>query len=131
MTAQLRKLMPETLTAEQHDTLRYIQERGLVTSSELADYFFVGKSSITAIVKRLVDKGYLERRPDAVDRRVTYLAITPVGEQSIAEVQNRIEELLARYIVHFENSEAQLFVETFEKLAHLVVNDEKEVRENE
>jgi len=129
MHALLRKLMPENLTADQHETLCYIRERGTCTSSELADYFFVGKSSITAIVKRLVEKDWIERRPDEKDRRVTYLAVTPAGEQLIEEMQTKIEELLARYIVHFENQEALQFIETFEKLANLLVCEE-EVKES-
>ncbi|KEO84912.1 MarR family winged helix-turn-helix transcriptional regulator [Tumebacillus flagellatus] len=130
MSARLGKLMPENLTADQHQTLCYIHERGMCTSSELADTFFVGKSSITAIVKRLVEKDLIERIPDERDRRVTYLALTPSGKQLMLDVQLKIEQLLARYIGHFQETEILAFIETFEKLARLLISEEEEVTEN-
>lgn len=124
MNAAIRDRMPENLTADQHATLRYIRERGLCTHSELADFFFVGKSSITAIVKRLTDKHLIKRLPDEKDRRVTYLSLTEEGERLVADMQDKIEDLLARYIVHFNEQEAQTFIETFEKLAHILIHEE-------
>ncbi|HEU4963368.1 MAG TPA: MarR family transcriptional regulator, partial [Bacilli bacterium] len=50
MNAMVRERMPDNLTADQHYILRYIRDRKRCTPSELADFFFVGKSSITAIV---------------------------------------------------------------------------------
>lgn len=130
MQARMMRLMPENLTSDQHETLCYVHECGMCTSSELANHFLVGKSSITAIVKRLVEKGWMERRPDERDRRVTYLSLTPAGLQLMSDVQTKIEQLMAGYIKHFQGTEILAFIETFEKLARLLVSDEEEVSEN-
>jgi len=124
INVMVRELLPENLTAEQLEVLRYIRERGMCTSSELADYFLVGKSSITAIVTRLADKSWIQRHPDEKDRRVTYLALTSAGKQLVAENQELVENLLARYMLHFSDTEAKSFIETFEKFARLLVQEE-------
>lgn len=124
MNACIRELMPENLTADQHSILRYIRERGLCTSSELADFFFVGKSSITAIVKRLADKNLIERILDERDRRVIYLKLTTEGEELVEMMQEKIAELLATFINHFDEQESYAFITTYEKLARILIEEE-------
>jgi DNA-binding MarR family transcriptional regulator len=125
MNAMMRDLMPENLTNEQHSILRCVRERETCTSSELADFFCVGKSSITAIVTRLADKNLLERLPDEKDRRVIYLRLTPDGERLVEEMTAKIEELLSGIIVHFDEQEATAFLETYEKLARILIQTEE------
>lgn len=117
LNAMIRELMPEELTIDQFSTLRYLHSQGRSTSSELADVFCVGKSSITAIINRLFDKNLIYRLPDDKDRRVTYLALTEAGKQIFAEMDDKIYELLVKYISPFGEQEAITFIETFEKLA--------------
>ncbi|WP_138753832.1 MarR family winged helix-turn-helix transcriptional regulator [Paenibacillus sinopodophylli] len=117
LNAMFRELMPEDLTVDQLSTLRYLQLHNRSTSSELADIFCVGKSSITAIVTRLFDKNLIQRLPDEKDRRVIYLALTEEGRQICDHMNDKIDVLLAKYIEPFSEQEAIGFIETFEKLA--------------
>ncbi|WP_337100844.1 MarR family winged helix-turn-helix transcriptional regulator [Paenibacillus sp. YIM B09110] len=118
LNALIRELMPEELTIDQFSTLRYLHSQGRSTSSELADIFCVGKSSITAIINRLFYKNLIYRLPDEKDRRVTYLALTEEGEQLFDEMDVKMYELLLKYISPFDEQEAITFIQTFEKLAH-------------
>jgi DNA-binding MarR family transcriptional regulator len=117
LNAMIRELMPDDLTVDQFSTLRYLRSREKCTSSELADIFCVGKSSITAIITRLFDKNLIERMPDEKDRRVIYLALTEEGQQICDRMEEKIHVLLAKYINRFEEQEALFFIETFERLA--------------
>lgn len=121
LSALIREKMPEGLTLEQYSTLRYICVHGTCTSSELADAFCVGKSSITAIITRLSDKQLIKRTPDEKDRRVIYLALTPEGIMISNEMDEQIQELLGHFINNFEDQEALAFIETYEKLAKLLL----------
>lgn len=118
LNAMIREMMPGELTIDQFATLRYLRKQGKSTSSELADIFCVGKSSITAIVNRLFDKNLIKRLPDDKDRRVTYLALTEEGERISDELEGEIQKLLAKYIQPFHEEEALSFIQTFEKLAY-------------
>ncbi|MDQ8734167.1 MarR family transcriptional regulator [Paenibacillus sp. LHD-38] len=118
LNAMIRELMPDDLTVDQFSTLRYLRSREKSTSSELADIFCVGKSSITAIITRLFDKNLIQRLPDEKDRRVIYLALTQEGKQVCDRMEDKIQVLLAKYIDRFEEQEALTFIETFERLAN-------------
>lgn len=121
MTALLREEMPGDLTLDQFTVIEYVGTRDHCTSTELADVFCVGKSSITAIVSRLVDKKLIERSPDDKDRRVTCLRLTDEGRRIVAELDGRIGTLLGAYVSAFEEEEADQFIETYEKLARVIM----------
>ncbi|WP_027091321.1 MarR family transcriptional regulator [Cohnella thermotolerans] len=119
--AIVRELMPEELTVDQYYILSSIRSQGQCTSSELADIFCVGKSSITAIIARLFDKRWIRRIPDEKDRRVIYLSLTEEGEKLAAEIDLKIEGLMGNYLNRFTDEEAQRFLETYEKLANVLL----------
>ena len=51
-----------------------------------------------------------------------YLSVTEEGKRLSDEVEKRIQELLAGYMVQFEGKEALAFIETFEKLAKVLTD---------
>lgn len=124
-----KEIMPEELTVDQFVTLRFIRNRGRVTSSELAENFFVGRSSITAIINRMVDKRLIERHPDQSDRRVIYLSLTESGENLAAQLEIKMRDLLAKYLQQFQADEASSFIHTYEKLAKVLMQEPGRVGE--
>ena len=117
---EIRSSLRDDLTVEQYGILRYVREREYATSTELADIFLVGKSAITSIITKLVDKALLSRQPDPVDRRIIRLAITEEGKALSQNTDRWVEEWLAKYLVHFTQGEVEMFITSFEKLAKLV-----------
>ena len=61
-----------------------------VPMSELAEALHCDNSNVTGIVDRLEDRGLVERRSAAHDRRVKMLAVTPRG----ADVRERLADRL-------------------------------------
>lgn len=110
------------LTNDQHFTLRYMNQVGTCTSSELAEVFDVQKSAITAIIQRLWEKGLIERTRDEKDRRVVYLTLTEKGENLYLQAEERIHTLVESLITKFDESEIKQFIETFEKLNQVLIN---------
>ncbi|MBT2687477.1 MarR family transcriptional regulator [Bacillus sp. ISL-47] len=104
------------LTNDQHYTLRYINQVGSCTSSELAEVFDVKKSAITAMITRMWEKGLIQRTRDENDRRVVYLTLTEKGNELYAEAEEKIHKLVESLITRFDQTEIQQFIETFEKL---------------
>lgn len=115
--AQLKDMMPEELTVDQFKMMRYMRYSERSTPSELSDIFCVGKSSITAIISRLSDKGLIQRLTEENDRRIVILVLTDEGKRLCNLMEERVEAMLAGFINHFEQDEALLFIRTFEKLA--------------
>lgn len=117
---EIREVLQDDLTMDQFQIIDYIVTRGNVTSTELAESFAVGKSSITAIITRLADKGILERTRDEDDRRVVYLSLTDRGLDNYKKAQAKIMETVSTYLVHFGQDEVEGFIRVFEKLANLL-----------
>jgi DNA-binding MarR family transcriptional regulator len=60
---------------------------------DLAASEFVSQPGMTMLVSRLEGEGWVVRRPDATDRRVVNVAITPTGRrilQSAIDARNRV-----------------------------------------
>ncbi|MFD1178070.1 MarR family winged helix-turn-helix transcriptional regulator [Paenibacillus puldeungensis] len=120
MHAEIQEGIQDDITMDQFQVLDYISRHERCTSTELADVFAVGKSSITAMITRLVDKGILQRTRDEDDRRVVYLSLTEHGESNYRKAQQKIMHTVSTYMVHFEAEEIEGFISAFEKLARLI-----------
>lgn len=125
MAALMRDVMPDFITQDQYMILQYIKDKPgqATTSTELANAFYVGKSSITAIVARLEAKGWIRRQDDSRDRRVIRLLLTPEGERLAADLTSRIESILGNYLSEFEDEDPERFIQPFEKLAKLLTEE--------
>lgn len=66
---------------DQQIAVLYSLTRGRLLTSELARTFNVTMPTITRAVETLVEKGYVERQPDADDRRRIYLRLTEKGAE--------------------------------------------------
>jgi DNA-binding MarR family transcriptional regulator len=57
-----------------------------VTHSELAEESGVTKGTITGLVDGLEREGYVQRQPDAQDRRISRISLTPAGEAYLDKI---------------------------------------------
>lgn len=119
----------DEITNDQHYILRHIHLAGECTSSELAETFEVNKSAITAIINRMVDRGIIQRIRDEDDRRVVYLSLTKEGEKLYLDAQDRVRLLVESIITQFEEQEITSFLNTYEKLAQILIHKKEELGE--
>jgi DNA-binding MarR family transcriptional regulator len=112
--------LDEDMTNDQYYLLRYIKKKAKCTSTELASMFGVNKSAITAMTNRLVEKGLIQRTRDQNDRRVVYLTLTERGDEWITETEEKIHKLVESFITKFSEEEIEAFIQTYEKLAHIL-----------
>ncbi|EGL83641.1 regulatory protein MarR [Caldalkalibacillus thermarum TA2.A1] len=112
--------LDQDMTTDQFFLLRYIQRCGQCTSTQLADAFVVNKSAITAITNRLVNKGFLERKRDPRDRRLVCLELSPAGKKWLYATEEKIYQLVKKVITHFSQQEIETFINTYEKLNHIL-----------
>lgn len=64
-----------------------------LSQRELADRLAIGGPALVRHIDRMVDEGLIERRPDRVDRRVTRIFVTPLGEQRQLELAKVAESV--------------------------------------
>ena len=98
-----RRVRETGLTRPQWLALVRLKRRPGCSQSELADMMEIEKAPLGRIVDRLTEKGWIERRPDQVDRRVNRIYLTDRGERvfaaispiSVATVEDALSDLPA------------------------------------
>ena len=64
-------------------TILEIGIRGPMTSGELGDFLRLEKSSVSRLVRKLIDCGELKETPDEVDARSKLLSLTAKGRRTL------------------------------------------------
>ena len=78
-------LRRSVLNARERLALDVLAEQSPVTMGELANLCHCTKSTMTAVVDRLVGRNYVERESPEWDRRSVYVRITPTGREVYEE----------------------------------------------
>ncbi|MEB3101619.1 MarR family winged helix-turn-helix transcriptional regulator [Ferviditalea candida] len=110
----------QELTPEQHYGLDYIQANGPCPSSALSDRFGVNRSAVTALVDRLVSKGFVRRIPDSVDRRVVLLYMTDKGVAALKAGKESIRKFVGVCMEELEEAEIEQFIRVYEKMSDIL-----------
>ena len=83
-----KKLARVGLTAAQHDILMNVFHKPGSSQQQLSDRLLVVKSNTSALLKKLSERGLIERRQSPMDGRQQLLYLTPEGravlQQSMA-----------------------------------------------
>ena len=116
--------LSDDITAEQFFTLRLIKERGPCTSSLLSEWNCVNRSATTAMVDRLVAKGYVTRQPDSQDRRVILLQATEEAEQVLQAGQEKLRQFVRTYLDELEEGELESFISVYERIWNIIQEKE-------
>jgi DNA-binding MarR family transcriptional regulator len=98
----------EELTASTQGALASIERFGPITLGELAATEQVQPPSMTRIVGRLEDCGYVTRVVDAADRRVVRAVITDEGRALLERSRTRKDALLAQRVAELTDAERKL-----------------------
>ena len=89
----------ERLTMPQLQCLQAVAAKGATLAARLAEQMRVTAPTMTTRIDVLVERGLLTRRPDPLNRRQVWLAITPTGRELLTRYQalmeQRVRELLA------------------------------------
>ena len=94
-------LKPHGLTNLQHLVLEGLWYESGQTAAELGKLLIMDKATLSGVLDRMADAGWIEKRPDPDDRRVVRLFTTDRADDQQAELielrQQANTELLARF----------------------------------
>lgn len=76
-----RRVRKLGFTRTQWLVLRRVEEQPGVSQSELAEMLEVEKATAGRLIDKLEEFGWLERRPDAADRRINRIYLTKLGRK--------------------------------------------------
>lgn len=85
------------ITMNQMHYLEMVARLGSPTSANLADKLGITRPSVSAIVKKLIENGYLTKSKSKIDGRVYFLHLTDKGLR-FNELHSEVHKILARRI---------------------------------
>jgi DNA-binding MarR family transcriptional regulator len=126
-----RRLRQETVglgdvTPSQMSAMVALARHGEITLGELAAIERIAPPSMTRIAARLEDKGMLERRVDASDRRVARVAITQAGLDVLRESRERGDAFVSARLEALPEEDRELIARAVPILERLVSGDVSE-----
>ena len=86
------------LTVAQFRTIYYVSNTPQSSLSDVADSIGLSLPAMSRMVDGLVEKGYLNRRTCANDRRHVRLSVTPRGETALRESRQMAQAQLAEIV---------------------------------
>jgi DNA-binding MarR family transcriptional regulator len=123
MSRRLRQESVGDVTASQMSALSSINLSGGASLGELAATERIAPPSMTRIVARLEEQGFVHRRPDEADRRVSRLEITPTGEALLAETRSRRDAYLAERLQRLSEEDRETVRRALPIFERLIAED--------
>ena len=120
-----RELDGFDLTPVQVSVLRIIQRQPGIDQRRLAAAAAVDEATLGGVVRRLIDRSYVEKRSDPTDRRLNRLVIRPDGDEALKAVAPRLQQVQRDLLAPLSQEEAAALKSLLRRLssAHVdVVN---------
>jgi DNA-binding MarR family transcriptional regulator len=103
----------------QSRALVMLAHAGKLQPSEIGLRMGISKSNVSALLDKLIALGYVERRPDARDRRVIHVAVTARGRRFAANRLRTVGSVIKANLSGLSGEELdslQTALETFRKI---------------
>jgi DNA-binding MarR family transcriptional regulator len=97
------------ITPAQTGILALLLENNGRTMTELSQAFSIDNSTITGLVDRLENAGFLKRQPKAEDRRISLIYITPEGDRETRKAIITLQEVNKEITSGFSTDEIEAF----------------------
>jgi MarR family 2-MHQ and catechol resistance regulon transcriptional repressor len=108
-------LRSEELTVPQFMILNYSTVDG-VPLSEISARMLCDNSNLTGIVDRLIAKGYVRRKPDPQDRRVSLICLTAAGADKLRRIKPRHHARVSRRMRTLSQAQVQELRDILQRL---------------
>lgn len=108
------------LTTPQLMLLQAIQTHGAVATARLADAVSLSQATVTTIIDRLEQRGYVERRRSAADRRVVHVQLTPTGQALLERAPAALQDTFTTRFERLADWEQTLILAALQRVAGMM-----------
>lgn len=116
-----RELIRKTgLTTAQLIVLRAIFQLGEVNTRAISAQVSLSPATVTTIMDRLSERGFVERYRSTADRRVVHTRLTAKGRRALISAPMPLQEAFAARFRALPETEQQALVRTLEQIARMM-----------
>jgi DNA-binding MarR family transcriptional regulator len=94
--------------------LQALAERPATSLNELAERTATHQSSVSVVVRRLVERGFVSRTSSAADKRRIEIAVTPTGRALISQAPTTVQTQLMTAMDQMERAEQDMLADLLE-----------------
>jgi DNA-binding MarR family transcriptional regulator len=105
------------LTTAQMRVLGQLKHHGRMSGRDLAARLGVTPGTVIPLIDRLEQRGYLRRVPDQADRRLTWLVLTPAGQEFFASLWQPAGQAVMQAIAQFTPQDRQTLERLLSQIA--------------
>ncbi|WP_417520233.1 MarR family winged helix-turn-helix transcriptional regulator [Minwuia sp.] len=106
-----RRMRDMDLTRSQWWVMVHLIRFDGYNQTQLAEELDIGKVALGGLLDRLEARGWIERRPDASDRRAKRVFLTETGRPLISEMQDRARDVHRQMVAGFDPVERDQLVD--------------------
>ncbi|MGO2892208.1 MAG: MarR family winged helix-turn-helix transcriptional regulator [Enterococcus devriesei] len=118
-------LKPYHITSAEQPVLMFLYENPGVTQEEIAHYLQVDKALMTRTIQALVQKGFVRKEKDQVDKRCNRVFLTDEGVAIREGIKNSLLEWNKILLGDFDEEKQQAIFSILEELVDKVDEFEK------
>ena len=107
--------MEPGLTPNEVRVLMYVGRHPGRTQRDLVDHSHMDKAQLARMLAQLQEQGWLDREPDARDRRVRCLSLSPQGQALFDRLRQSRQALAARLLKDWEPAAQQQMMALLER----------------
>jgi len=108
-------IRPYGVTLHQYTALSILERRGGLSSAQLARRHFVTPQAMNQLVAALERDGLIERRADAVNRKILRAWLTERGRQVLDSCHRAVDNVEQRMLAGFTTGQVRDFRQALEK----------------
>ncbi len=119
LARRLRREAGGGISPSQLSALASVAGQGPLTLSELSALEQVQPPTMTRVVARLEEQGFVSRTTDPHDRRVARVTATAAGRRFLDEARQRKNTFLAARLASLDGDDREALAQAIEVLEHL------------
>ena len=112
----LSVLADAQLTPTQFFALARLHETGKLSQNRLGRLAAMDPATIQGVIRRLQERGFIERLPDPNDRRRMVLSLSPLGRETVAALLADAESIGEEILSPLDPEQRRTFLSLLKKL---------------
>jgi DNA-binding MarR family transcriptional regulator len=121
-----RLFRPFNLTFEQVALLHILTMKNGISQKEISKSVYKDQANITRILRRLLDKGLVERKNSDKDKRLNLVFITEKGRALLRQLVPLKEPFMERMVGDMPEADQDMLKSLLEKLVNTMQDNNKE-----
>ncbi|MEO1768433.1 MarR family winged helix-turn-helix transcriptional regulator [Candidatus Enterococcus ferrettii] len=119
-------LAPHDLTASEQAVLMYLYKHNEISQEEIAHYLQLDKASITRTLQSLINKEFVTKKKDTLDKRCNVVSITIKGEAIKQTIVEKLQDWNQFLLEDFDEEQQQFIYDSLLEIVEKVEKHEGE-----